>query len=205
VNKKITFRINLIFLFEECRQLCKQSHLNEAKNLFQSIENLINDEYLFPNNNDKFYQQHYPLYESFQRSVRQLRSDISQTHIILWNDGIDRQNKNEFKINTFYLDQLFQCVFSEEKGEKVLMEKNIQTFALYCLQGYVHMLIEKRMKLIIDIETNMILIRIENDDEIDRNDNEQFHEIFNYLKRFFETLNTYLLSRIMKVQTSNDR
>ncbi|CAF4017364.1 unnamed protein product, partial [Rotaria sp. Silwood1] len=44
----------------ECRQLCKKGALNEAKNLYETIENLINNEYLFPHSNDKFYQQHYP-------------------------------------------------------------------------------------------------------------------------------------------------
>ncbi|CAF2511882.1 unnamed protein product [Rotaria sp. Silwood2] len=111
----------------ECRQLCKKGSLNEAKNLYQTVENLINNEYLFPHTKDKFYQQHYPLYETFQKYVRQLRTDICQTHHILWNDGVDRTTKNQLKLNLNHLDQLFKCIFYEEKGEKLLMEKNIQT------------------------------------------------------------------------------
>jgi len=132
---------NLQFVYLECRQLCKKGSLNQAKILSESIENLIRNEYLFPNTKDKVYQQHYPLYEIFQRSVKQLRSDICQTHHTLWNDGIDRINKNEFKLNIYYLDQLFQCFFYEDKGEKLLMEKNIQIFARYCLENFIEILI----------------------------------------------------------------
>ncbi|CAF1079626.1 unnamed protein product [Rotaria sordida] len=189
----------------ECRQLCKKGYLNEAKILYETIENLINNEYLFPPTNDKFYQQHYPLYETFQRYVRQLRTDICQTHHILWNDSIDRTNKNQLKINLNYLDQLLKCIFYEEKGEKLLMEKNIQSFASYCFQGFIHILIEKKMKLIIDVETTMVLIKIENNEEIEQNDIEQFNETLNYLKKFFDILNIHLLSRVMKIQTSKDK
>ncbi|CAF3979662.1 unnamed protein product [Rotaria sp. Silwood1] len=162
-------------------------------------------EYLFPHSNDKFYQQHYPLYETFQKYVRQLRTDICQTHHTLWNDGVDRTTKNQLKLNLNYLDQLFQCIFHEEKGERLLMEKNIQTFASYCFQGFIHILIEKKMKLVIDVETTMVLIRMENNEEIERNDIEEFDETLNYLKKFFDVLNIHLLSRVMKIQTSKEK
>ncbi len=203
--KKNIFEKKPNFLFSECRQLCRKGSLNQAKILSESIENLIHNEYLFPNNNDKFSQQHYPLYETFQRSVRQLHSDICQTHHILWNDGIDRINKNQFKIHFNYLDQLFQCKFYEDKGEKLLIEKNIQTFAIYCLERFIQILIEKKMKLIIDKETTMIVIRLEDNKEIKGNNIEQFHEILNYLKQFFDVLNKHLLSRMMNIQTSNEK
>jgi hypothetical protein len=196
----------LQFVYLECRQLCKKGSLNQAKILSESIENFIRNEYLFPNTKDKVYQQHYPLYEIFQRSVKQLRSDICQTHHTLWNDGIDRINKNEFKLNIYYLDQLFQCFFYEDKGEKLLMEKNIQIFARYCLENFIEILIEKKMKLDIQEDTTtMILIRLEDNEKINKNNIEQFEEILNYLKKFFQVLNTYLLSRVMKIQTSNEK
>jgi len=195
----------IFFLFKECRQLCKKGYLNEAKTAYKSIENLINNEYLFPTNTDKFYQQHYPLYETFQRSVRQLRSDICQAHNTLWNDGIDKTKKNQLKLDLNYIDQLFQCIFYEDKGEKLLMEKNIQAFATYFLQGFIQILIEKRIRLDVDVDTTRILIRMEDNEEIEGNNIEQFNETLNYLKRVFDILNMYLLSRIMKVQTSNEK
>ncbi len=207
ILKNIFPKFFIFCLFLECRQLCKKGSLNQAKTLSESIENLIHNEYLFPNNPDKFYQQHYPLYETFQRSVKQLRSDICQTHHILWNDGIDKTNKNQLKLNFSYLDQLFQCIFYDDKGEKLLMEKNIQTFAIDCLQGFIQNLIEKKMKLDIDEEetTTMVLIRLENNEEIERNNIQQFNETLNFIKKFFDVLNTHLLSREMKVQTSNEK
>jgi hypothetical protein len=199
-----TYLVFFLF-FSECRQLCKKGALNQAKILSTSIENLLHDEYLFPTTKDKLYQQHYPLYEIFQRSVRQLRSDICQTHHILWNDGIDRTNKNQLIINFDYLDRLFQCIFYEDKGEKLLIEKNIQTFATYCFQVLIQILIEKNMKLIIDEETTMIEIRLEENEVNEENNIEQFNQILNYLKQFFDSLNTHLLSRVMMVQRSNDK
>ncbi len=109
------------------------------------------------------------------------------------------------KLDLNYIDQLFQCILYEEKGEKLLMEKNIQAFATYCLQGFIQILIEKRIRLDVDVDTTRILIRMEDKEEIQGNNIEQFNETLNYLKRFFDILNMYLLSRIMKVQTSNDK
>jgi hypothetical protein len=45
---------------------------------------------------------------------------------------------------------------------------------------------------------------MDNDEDVDRNDIEQFNESLNYLKKFFEILNMYLLSRVMNVQTANE-
>jgi len=203
--KKHFFSENFLFLFSECRQLCRKGSLNQAKILSESIENLIHNEYLFPNNNDKFSQQHYPLYETFQRSVRQLRSDICQTHHILWNDGIDRTNKNQLNIQFDYLNQLFQCIVYEDKGEKLLMEKNIQTLATFCLQRLIQILIEKKIKLVIVEEATMVSIRMEENEEIEGNDIEQFNETLKYLKKLFDVLNMHLLTRVMKVQTLNEK
>jgi hypothetical protein len=61
------------------------------------------------------------------------------------------------------------------------------------------------MKLIIDKETTMIVIRLEDNKEIKGNNIEQFHEILNYLKQFFDVLNKHLLSRMMNIQTSNEK
>ncbi len=108
-------------------------------------------------------------------------------------------------INFDYLDRLFQCIFYEDKGEKLLIEKNIQTFATYCFQVLIQILIEKNMKLIIDEETTMIEIRLEENEENEENNIEQFNQILNYLKQFFDSLNTHLLSRVMMVQRSNDK
>ena len=189
----------------ECRQLCKQGDLNEAKSSYEAVENLIHNQYLFPKRNDRFYQQHYPLYELFQRSVRQLRSDICQEHHSLWNDGVDRTSKNQLKLDLNYLDQLFKCTFNEEKGEKLLMKKNIQTFASYCFQRFIHVLIEKKTKLVIDVETKIVLIQMDDQEEIGRNSIEQFNETLNNLKAFLDILNTYLLSRVMIIQTLNNK
>ncbi|CAF2030296.1 unnamed protein product [Rotaria magnacalcarata] len=190
----------------DSRQLCKKGHLNEAKILFETIEKLINNEYLFPHSTDKFYQQHNPLYETFQRNVRQLRTDICQTHHSLWNDGVDRTIKNQLKLNLNYLDQLFKCTLYDEKGEKVLVEKNIQAFASYFFQGFIHVVVEKKTKLVIDVDTKVISIRMENDEEeTEKNTIEQFNKTLNYLNQLFDTLNTYLLSRTMKIQMSNSK
>ena len=189
----------------ECRQLCKQGALNDAKILSTSIDNLIQNEYLFPTNNTKFYQQNSPLYEAFQRSVKQLRSDISQTHHSLWNDGVDRTTKNQLQLNLTCLDQLFQCIFYEDKGEKMLMEKNIQIFATYCLQIFIQVLVEQNRKFLIDEQSTMITIRMEENDETKDNTIEQFNDILVNLKKFFDVLNTHLLSRVMNVQPSNDK
>ncbi|CAF3487316.1 unnamed protein product [Adineta steineri] len=199
--------IQLQTQIQECRQLCKKGHLNEAKNSYKSIENILNNQYLFPNTNEKFYQQHYPLYETFQKSIGRLRSDICQTHHILWNDGVNKTTQNELQLNLNYLDQLFKCIFYEDRGEKLLMEKNIQTFATFCFQEFIQIFIETKLKLVIDIETPVILLQMENDDDdIEKNNNiEQFNITLNYLKEFFEILNTYLLSRRMNIQTTKEK
>lgn len=165
----------------------------------------MKNEYLFPGNNDKTYQQHYPLYETFQRSVKQLRSDISQTHHTLWNDGVDRTTKNQLHINFMWLDQLFQCLIYEDKGEKSLIEKNIQTFATYCFQIFIQVLIEKNLKLTIEEETTMVVIQMDENDELKESTIEQFNETLINLQQFFHVLNTHLLSREMKVQPANDK
>lgn len=196
---------SFLFHFEECRQLCKKGYLYEAKEASKSIDNLMNNEYLFPKTSDKFYQQHYPLYETFQRSVRQLRSDICQTHHILWNDGVERTTTNQIRLEFNQLEQLFKCIFDEDQGEKLLMEKNIQTFATYCLQEFIRVLIDKKMKLDVDVETTMVLIRMETDEDVERDHIEELNEALNYLKNLFEILNMYLLSRVMKIQTSKEK
>jgi hypothetical protein len=142
-----------------------------------------------------------------QRSVDQLRSDICQTHHILWNDGVNRTNKNQLKLDLNDIGRLFECVFYEERKEKLLMEKNIQTFAMYCLQGFINVLIEKKLKLDVDVQTTMVLITMDNEEEeeLDRNEIEQFNETLNYLKKFFEVLDMHLLTRVMKVQTANEK
>ncbi|CAF4441354.1 unnamed protein product, partial [Adineta steineri] len=113
---------------------------------------------------------------------------------------------NELQLNLNYLDQLFKCIFYEDRGEKLLMEKNIQTFATYCFQGFIQIFIETKLKLVIDIETPVILLQMENDDDIEKNNNiEQFNITLNYLKEFFEILNTYLLSRTMNIQTTKEK
>ena len=45
---------------------------------------------------------------------------------------------------------------------------------------------------------------MDNDEDVERNDIEQFNESLNYLKKFFEILNMYLLSRVMNVQTTDE-
>lgn len=165
----------------------------------------MNNEYLFPHSTDKSYQQHYPLYETFQRNFKQLRIDITQTHHSLWNDGVDRTNKNQLKLNMNHLDKLFQCTFYDDKGEKALMEKNIQNFASFCFQGIIQVLIEKKMKLTIDVESISVAIRIENNEDFEGNSIEQFHNTLNDLNKLFDTLNQYLLGNFMKIQTSNNK
>jgi hypothetical protein len=114
-------------------------------------------------------------------------------------------NKNQLIINFDYLDRLFQCIFYEDKGERLLIEKNIQTFAIYCFQVLIQILIKKNMKLNIDKETTMITIRLEENEESEENDIARFNQTLNYLKQFFDVLNTHLLSRVMKIQITNDK
>ena len=166
-----------------------------------TIESLLNDEYLFP---AKTPHPNSPLYDIFQRSARQLRSDICQTHHTLWNDGIDRTGKNELRFNLKYIDQLFQCIFHEDKGEKTLMEKNIQSFANYCFQRIIQVLLEKNMKLNVDVEPTNVTIRLEINEDSDRTDIEQLNITLSDIKKFFEVVNTYVLLRVMNVQTSKE-
>ena len=91
-----------------------------------------------------------------------------------------------------------------------MVEKHIQTLATYCLQGFIHVLIEKRSRLIIEEqdESTKILFRIENEDEHDESTSdgiEQFNQTLIYLGEFFQTLNTYLLSRLVKMPTSDQK
>jgi len=46
---------------------------------------------------------------------------------------------------------------------------------------------------------------LEDNKEIKGNNIEQFHEILNYLKQFFDVLNKHLLSRMMNIQTLNEK
>lgn len=198
--------IRIQTLIQECRRLCRDGRLSDAKAAFHTIESLLTDEYLFPTSQDKAYQQHNPLYETFQRSTRQLRSDISQLHHTLWKDGVDDTQKNQLTLNFKYIDELFQSVLYEDRGERVLTEKNVQAFATYCLQRFIQVLVEKRMGLTIDAEATMVSIQLENaDDDVERGDIEQLDQAFQHLQSFLETLNTHLLSRAMKVQASNEQ
>ena len=91
-----------------------------------------------------------------------------------------------------------------------MVEKHIQTFASYCLQGFIHVLMEKRSRLIIEEqdESTKVLFRIENDDEHDESETngiEQFDQTLIYLGEFFQTLNTYLLSRPLQVHSSDQK
>ena len=197
-----------LFFVVECRQFCKQGDLNRAKTLFQSIESVTQDPYLFPSSVDRSSQDQYSFYETFQRSIRQLRSDITQMHTTLWNDGVDRQLKNEVKVTSNYLDRLFQCTFYEDKGEKSLIEKHVQTFATYCLQGFIHRLIEKRSELTIedDERTLRLVYSLDSDQESSGNHRiEQFDRALNYLREFFQALHTNLLSRTVKIQPANQK
>ncbi|UJR25729.1 hypothetical protein I4U23_007080 [Adineta vaga] len=86
------------------------------------------------------------------------------------------------------------------------MEKNIQSFANYCLQRFIQILVEKNRKLNIQVEPMHVTVQLEDEeDEDDRNDIEQLNLTLNYLKEFFQILNTYLLSRIMNIQTTKDQ
>jgi hypothetical protein len=78
---------------------------------------------------------------------------------------------------------------------------------MYCLQGFINVLIEKKLKLDVDVQTTMVLITMDNEEEeeLDRNEIEQFNETLNYLKKFFEVLDMHLLTRVMKVQTANEK
>lgn len=98
-----------------------------------------------------------------------------------------------------------QCTFSEDKGEKLLIEKNLQSFATYCFLSLIQILIENNKKLTIEEEPTMALIQLEDNDEIKITKIEQFNETMNYLKEFFEVLNKYVLSRIMNIQKSSDK
>ena len=189
--------------FSECRQLCRKGALNEAKILSTSIDNLLRDKYLFPTSHDRSSQKHH-LYETLQRSHRQLRSDIRQTHYMLWNDGIDRTTKNQLIINFDSLDRLFQCTFNDRE-EKELIENHLRTFATYSFQVLLEVLLEKNMKLTIEEETTMIAIRLEENEESEEIDLARFNQTLNYLKQFFHVLNTHVLSRVMIVQTSADK
>lgn len=141
-----------------------------------------------------------------QKSFKQLHIEINQTHQTLWNDGIDRTTKNHLKLQLFYLDQLFQCRFIEDRGEKILIEKSIQTFATFCYQRFIEILIEKPMTIVIQEEKNQIEIFLEEHDENDENQIEEFDRKIKNLKEFFEILNQYVLSRTIQIQpTSNQK
>ena len=173
--------------------------------MFQAIETITQDTYLFPAQPS---QHQHPFYETFQRSIRQLRSDITQLHTTLWNDGVDRQVKNELKVKATYLDRLFQCTFYEDRGEKSLIEKHLQTFATYCLQGFIHRLIEKRARLTIEDNgsTARLVYALEKDqDPVDNDRIEQFDQTLNYLREFFQVLHANVLSRTVKVQPANQK
>lgn len=127
-------------------------------------------------------------------------------HTTLWNDGVDRQLKNEVKVKTSYLDRLFQCTFYEDKGEKSLIEKHVQTFATHCLQGFIHRLIEKRSELTVedDEQTLRLVYSLDSDQKSSGNHRlEQFDRALNYLREFFQALHANLLSRTVKVQPVN--
>lgn len=105
----------------------------------------------------------------------------------------------------FFLDQLFQCRFIEDRGEKILIEKNIQTFATFCYQRFIEILMEKSMTIVIKEETNHVDISLEENDENDDNQIEEFDRKIKNLKEFFEILNQYVLSRMIHIQPSNQK
>lgn len=193
--------------FSECRKLRDNGNLTEAKIVLQTIDLITEDSFLFPKQIEKSAAKQNRFYEKFQQNLRQLRSEIFQMHSNLWNDGVNRHEKNELQLKTNELDRLFRCTFDEDNGEKNLIEKQIQTFANYCLQSFLHDLLEKPMRLIIDedLKTTNVKIRLENDDENDENRMKQFEQILNDFKGFFHVLNVNLLSRTIKIQPTNDQ
>jgi hypothetical protein len=69
----------------------------------------------------------------------------------------------------------------------------------------IQILIEKKIKLVIVEEATIVSIRMEENEEIEGNNIEQFNETLKYLKKLFNVLNTHLLTRVMKVQTLNEK
>jgi predicted RNA-binding protein YlqC (UPF0109 family) len=188
----------------ECRQLCKQGHLNEAKHVFQSMEEIMNDTYVFPAHVEQCSNEQQTFYDELQRSIQQVRSEISQTHVNLWNDAVNRQHVNQLHLTAKYFDRLFQSTFDDKKGETTLIDKQMQLLASYCLETFIRRLIDKPMRLFIDEDDDnaRVIIRIEHDDK--RNEChriERFGRILNELEELFQTLHKHLLSRTIKIQT----
>lgn len=170
--------------------------MNEAKSVFQSIESIGQDVYLFPKRLEKSFDD--PLYEYFQRFLRQVASELCQLHTILWNDGVDRQTKNRFVLNNDDLDRLFQCEFVEEKDEKQTIEKQIQSFAQFVMEVFVASLLEKEIQLKIDEDSTTVSIQLEQEIFDEQNRLEQFQDALNFIEELFNVLNSNLLSRQIK-------
>lgn len=165
---------------------------------------MVDDEYLFPN---KGAISKDSMFEEFERSIRQIRSDINQMHAALWNDGVDRNKKNLLVLNNDDLDRLFQCDLIEEKSEKDLVEKQIEIFSKNFLEFYPKELIDKGKRLIVDEENpKEIFIRIENSgEENEKSDVEQFDEAIRNLRVVLQILNANLLSRSMRIFSEQTR
>lgn len=198
---------DILLLHLECRRLREKGNLSEAKIVLQSIDATTEDPYLFPVQVEKSAASQVPYYDTLQRSLRQLRSEIFQAHTNLWNDGVNRQKKNELLLKTNHLDRLFQCTFYEDRGEKSLIEKHIQTLANHCLQTFIHELVDKQIALIVeeDASTASANIRLENEEIIEPNRMKRFDQVLTYFKEFLHALNLHLLSRAIKIQPANDK